>query len=431
MNIEKLIIYSFINILLSIFFNLEFKKNIFIPIFLSFFTIDYLSYSFYSGFGPGHFPSVFFLTISDFMILIAYLFIKNKKNTFSWEILIILLYLIVNIYKTNQLFMYIIGLIRGIIIPVYLYKLIKYYKVPLESILRYIFIGILSGFFFSLLALLFIGLNPFVASFNPLFRPYLLRTLGATNIIAGFLVFLIPVYLFNNQILKGIILFVILFFTMTRGGIIIGFLEVIIFLFTSTKSYGKKIFFFMLITLAIYFLAEPLFFSRFTVSSHSGNVLSNISNQNNAQSRYYLWLLVLDFIKSQSINVQFWGHGFCTFRDSVYIPNLYNGHVSSPHNLFLSILFNYGYFGILVSIIWIVNISKRILKKKKYSLLIALVSFILYGTTVGTVLLPEYRQIANYYILVILLTYLFLNNRNNNLLEKINTEKENFIVIHR
>jgi len=407
------IAYTFAAILISVSFNIIFSRNILSIILLSYFSINAISSVFYNGL---IIPETQFLTITDFLIIITFIaqnrFIYKK---FNWILFFIVVYLLLNIYKTENMYMYLMGILRGIIVSFFLFKLLQKSKISINEILDLLFTSISFGYVFSLIIVVFRGYSLYEALTSNWIRTvgYAFYALGGNNPFGAIALFLIPLFMWKKKIIQSSLLFLMLLSTMTRGAIILGIAEVSFLMFIMRYSYTKRILMAFTFIFMFYFLGDVFFFSRWEASR--SNLVTSLQSQDSAVARFYIWDVTINYISESSLLEKVFGVGYCTYKNNVFVKGIYDGAVSSPHSLGLSILYNYGFFGFITSIMFFTSIVKRLISKKLIYVLTGFVLFVVYGFLVGTILLPEYRQSANFYSFVFVLLFFIIDREKSNI----------------
>ncbi len=409
-SIPILIIYSFVMLLIALFLNVSLKKNVIKIILLTIFSVNSVSFAFYSGFGKGTIPQVIFFSIGDFVLFIAYMIARTKFHPQKRILYILIVYLLLNIVKTTNYHMYLVGIIRGVVLMYMLYSLLIDSEILFKDILKYFFYSIVVGYFLSLLAVMLVGYNIVEAYTSPALRAAGVgfKALGGGNVIASIFVFLIPLYIANKFYKESLVLFFFLLTTMSRSGILLGVAGVLLSILLLKGKSTVKILYISIFVIIVLLFADSLILSRLDLSK-GADAISTFQNQDTALARYRIWDNTISFFSNLSWWNQITGAGYCTFKNNIFIAGLYDGRVSSPHSLGLSILYNYGYLGVLFFVIAVIYMFKQLLIAKLYFFLLSLLLFLLYGFLTGTVLLPEFGQNANFYILTIVLFFFVIH----------------------
>jgi len=220
-----------------------------------------------------------------------------------------------------------------------------------------------AAFLFILLCAVFIYRYSFYKS-EDAFKD---KTLTLNNVY--YILFLFPFMLFSKKMYWKYLAFGLTFLTVVlsqkRGALIILVLCAIIWLLFSEKSYGlskfKNIFLLLVTGVVLYY-----FLSYFTVSydlSITDRFMTLFNGEDTTGSgRSGIWETYLSVIGNDGL-ISLVGRGY----DANVVSPKYN-YLSWAHNDFLQIVFNYGFFGAILFLAFVINLfSKyRQMKKQKY-----------------------------------------------------------------
>jgi len=383
------------------------KKQLIDSILIFFLPLNSLSFILYNGL---NYPEYHVFTIIDIFIIVLYF--KQNKYYIHISIVILLLYLSILIVNTNNYFMYSFGLFRGLLIPYLLYYSLKTMSVRISYILEKLFYSILIGFLVSFVMLLIRGYGGYEILTSNYLRAYgyTFTALGGVNPFAGLLLLILPFYFRVNKTIHIILIVLMIILTMTRGALLVGFLEIIALLVFSKYKISYKSIVTIIMISSVILLSDIFILSRLNIDYN--NILYSISTQDNALARYFIWEQTISAMNELPQIYHIVGRGYSTFRDVVSVPGLYDGSVSTPHSVIISIYYNFGIIGIIIIIYYLIKIVYALYRHNEKLILVGIIAFFIYGLIVGVVLFPEYREYANIYSIGIVLIYLVINEKN-------------------
>jgi hypothetical protein len=409
--------YIFINIIIIEILRDRFLK--YILIFL--YPAGYLTYIIYSGI---HEPIVNFPTMSDLSILtFSMIYYKRYIKIIDKKLILILFILFllftINIAYTNNYLMYLNGIFRGLVIPLLFYSILKNSHITNEEILKYILISLFISVIISFIIQIVYYQFSFLTVFDDLRigRIYILRAFKGRNIFAGVCLFLLPKYLaLNNRKMLLCILFFLVFSFARAAWAILFVYALFSILFQNKIKYHRAYSINIIIIFIIIFTLAPYFFLPLLSSSGGSNsFLYNLLHQENFLARVEFWKTTLDYYSQSSTLNKLFGCGFATFADNVILYDLSDWHASSPHNLLMTIFYDFGIVGITIFIISVFLLYKRYWNDK--ITVSCLTIFLLYTTFSGGVILPEFGQCLNYFALTMSIVFATSDsviNKNNN-----------------
>lgn len=366
----------------------------------------YLTFVIYNG--PDE-PIVNLPTMTDLSIFIfSIIYWKKYIRKVDKKLMIISLLLFflftINFSYTDRPLMYLNGIFRGLAIPILFYFILKNDSIKNEEILKYIVISLFIGLILSLFMLIILfQATPIDVFNNPRTgRLYILRAFKGRNIVAGICLFLIPKYIaLNNKKMLLFMLFLLIYSFARAAWITLFIFLLLSILFQQKIKYRGYIKNVIIISIILSILA-PYLFSPL-LNEVSGSFLYNLLQQDNVLGRVEIWKDTLNYYSQGSILNKLFGCGFTTYADRVVLYSLSDWKASSPHNLLLTILYNFGIVGITIFIISVFLLYKRYWNDK--ITISCLTIFLLYTTFSGGVILPEFGQCLNYFALTMSIVF--------------------------
>lgn len=246
-------------------------------------------------------------------------------------------------------------------------------------------------FLFLILVLIFISskfLNPVSGS-----------QVSASNVVF-YVALMSPFFFLINNERKKIILFFLgylcVLISLKRSALV--FYSVILIMFyyynygkISVKNIPKSI---LVVFISLLFAISGFLF----IENQTGNVIteriSNIS-QDNGSGRFEIFDIVLDnFLDNKTFEEKFFGSGHDAVRKEGIV--LENGIALSSHNDYLEVLYDYGYIGLFLYVLLIINFFRISLKVKKvnqhifYCSISALIILVIMSFASHLVIYPSY-----------------------------------------
>jgi hypothetical protein len=215
----------------------------------------------------------------------------------------------------------------------------------------------------------------------------------------------------KNQILISIniiLSIIVLFFVDSRSCLISPFL--VLLLFYGIKNF-KKISFLTLSMLWFFFgtLALIIILPLLAELSFIENITRSASDLATGNARFLIWgIAFLEFLDFKVIHI--FGYGeFGHYKSgasimwSLVFSTFENSELKTPHNTLLIMLFDIGYFGVLIFLIWIMKTMNWVLKywRNNKNISFLFLSFFLFHLFVGNSESLIFFYTTNYFYLFI------------------------------